>query len=384
MIPQNVYIFILLYIKIVVLLKKKKITLAVRNSIKQYSNSIISDKNSIFVLNKIYAMNSFGRIFRVSIFGESHGIQIGVVVDGCPAGIPLHENDLKEDFARRRAGGIGTTPRVEPDLPRIVSGVFNGKTTGAPITVVFENTNTKSGDYSNLWDHPRPGHADFTGQQKYGAYNDPRGGGHFSGRITLGIVAAGVIAKKIISPTIVSATLIEAGGSKDIQAAVEQAVATKNSIGGIVECVCTHVPVGIGEPFFDSAESLIAHMIFAVPATKGIEFGSGFAAAAMKGSEHNDNFISADGKTETNFAAGINGGITNGNDIVFRVPIKPTSSIGMPQETFNFKSKTVETLVVEGRHDACIALRIPVVIEAATAIALADLCLLAQQRPRIV
>jgi len=155
-------------------------------------------------------MNSFGRIFRVSIFGESHGIQIGAVVDGCPAGIPLHENDLKEDFARRRAGGIGTTPRVEPDLPRIVSGVFNGKTTGAPITIVFENTNTKSGDYSNLWDHPRPGHADFTGQQKYGAHNDPRGGGHFSGRITLGIVAAGVIAKKIISPTIVSATLIEA------------------------------------------------------------------------------------------------------------------------------------------------------------------------------
>lgn len=328
-------------------------------------------------------MNSFGRVFRVSIFGESHGIQIGAVIDGCPAGISLHEDDLKEDFARRRAGGLGTTPRIEPDLPRIVSGVFNGKTTGAPITVVFENTNTKSGDYSNLWDQPRPGHADFTGQKKYGGYNDPRGGGHFSGRITLGLVAAGVIAKKIISPTTISANLIEAGGSKDIQRAVEEAVATKNSIGGIIECKCSHVPVGIGEPFFDSAEAVISHMIFAVPATKGIEFGSGFAAAAMKGNEHNDRIITAEGKTETNYAGGINGGISNGNDIVFRVAVKPTSSIGMPQDTFNFRNKTVETLVIEGRHDACIALRIPVVIEAATAIALADLFLIAQQKPRV-
>ena len=328
-------------------------------------------------------MNSFGRVFRVSIFGESHGIQIGAVIDGCPAGISLHEDDLREDFARRRAGGLGTTPRIEPDLPRIVSGVFNGKTTGAPITVVFENTNTKSGDYSNLWDQPRPGHADFTGKKKYGGYNDPRGGGHFSGRITLGLVAAGVIAKKIISPTTITAKLIEAGGSKDIQRAVEEAVATKNSIGGIIECVCSQVPIGIGEPFFDSAEALISHMIFAVPATKGIEFGSGFAAATMKGNEHNDRIISAEGKTETNYAGGINGGITNGNDIVFRVAVKPTSSIGMPQDTFNFKNKTIETLVIEGRHDACIALRIPVVIEAATAIALADLFLIAQQKPRV-
>ena len=328
-------------------------------------------------------MNSFGRVFRVSIFGESHGIQIGAIIDGCPAGISLHEDDLKEDFARRRAGGLGTTPRIEPDLPRIVSGVFNGKTTGAPITIVFENTNTKSGDYSNLWDQPRPGHADFTGQKKYGGYNDPRGGGHFSGRITLGLVAAGVIAKKIISPTTITAKLIEAGGNKDIQRAVEEAVATKNSIGGIIECVCSQVPIGIGEPFFDSTEAVISHMIFAVPATKGIEFGSGFAAATMKGNEHNDRIISAEGKTETNYAGGINGGITNGNDIIFRVPIKPTSSIGIPQENFNFKNKTVETLVIEGRHDACIALRIPVVIEAATAIALADLFLIAQQKPRV-
>jgi len=190
-------------------------------------------------------MNSFGRMFRISIFGESHGIQIGVVIDGCPAGIPLAEDDLKKDFARRRAGGRGTTPRVEPDIPSIVSGVFQGKTTGAPLTIVFENTNIKSDDYSNLWDQPRPGHADFTAQQKYGGHNDPRGGGHFSGRITLGIVAAGVVAKKILGSVTVAATLIEAGGRKDIAAAVEEAIEAKDSIGGLIECRCTNMPVGL-------------------------------------------------------------------------------------------------------------------------------------------
>ena len=328
-------------------------------------------------------MNCFGRMFRVSIFGESHGIQIGAVIDGCPAGIPLTEDDLKDDLTRRRAGGRGTTPRVEPDLPRIVSGVFRGKTTGAPLTIVFENTNIKSDDYDNIWDQPRPGHADFTARQKYGDYNDPRGGGHFSGRITLGIVAAGAIAKKIISPVIVSASLIEAGGSKDIQAAVEEAIAAKDSIGGIIECCCTNMPVGLGEPFFDSAEALIAHIIFAVPATRGIEFGSGFRAAAMKGSEHNDCIIDEHGSTATNYAGGINGGITNGNDIVFRVPIKPTSSIGLPQKTYNFKENSVNTLLIDGRHDVCIAIRIPVIIECATAIVLADLMLQEQQRSRV-
>ncbi len=319
-------------------------------------------------------------MFRVSIFGESHGIQIGVVVDGCPAGIAFCEEDLTEDFARRRAGGRGTTPRVEPDLPRIVSGVFRGKTTGAPLTIVFENTNIQSDDYDNLWHHPRPGHADYTAQQKYNGYNDPRGGGHFSGRITLGIVAAGVLAKKFIAPATVCATLIEAGGSTDISGAVEKAIQSKDSIGGLIECCCSSLPVGLGEPFFDSVEAVIAHMIFAIPATRGIEFGSGFRAAAMKGSEHNDRIIDNRGTTATNFAAGINGGITNGNDIVFRVPIKPTSSIGIAQETYNFDHNDVETLLIEGRHDVCIALRIPVVIECGTAIALADLMLREMQR----
>ncbi len=329
-------------------------------------------------------MNSIGKIFRVSIFGESHGIQLGAVIDGCPAGLELDEQDFKADFARRRAGAKGTTPRVEPDLPRIVSGVYRNRTTGAPITVVFENTNTKSKDYDNLLTHPRPGHADFTSSKKYGSFQDPRGGGHFSGRITLGLVAAGVIAKKILADVTVSAKLIEVGGEKDIERRVEQAVADGDSVGGLIECTVSGLPVGLGEPFFDSVESLIAHYIFAVPATRGIEFGSGFKAAVMCGSEHNDDIIDASGKTRTNFASGINGGITNGNDIVFRVPIKPTSSISKPQQTYNFATDCVEELVVEGRHDACIALRIPVVIEAAAAAALADLMLLQQSRPRII
>ncbi len=328
-------------------------------------------------------MNRFGRIFSVSLYGESHGVQVGAVIDGCPAGIPLTESDMEADFARRRAGGRGTTPRHEPDLPKIVSGVFRGRTTGAPIAVVFENTDIRSKDYDHLVQHPRPGHADLTGRQKFGGHNDPRGGGHFSGRITLAIVAAGVIAKKVIAPVSVAATLIEAGGTRDIQQAVEAAIAAKDSIGGLVECRCTNLPSGLGEPFFDATESLLAHLVFAIPAIRGIEFGSGFRTAAMKGSEHNDPVVDADGKTGTNFAGGINGGITNGNDIYFRVAVKPTSSIGLPQATYHFKHQRVEPLVIEGRHDACIALRIPVVIECAAAIVLADLMLLEQQRRRV-
>jgi chorismate synthase len=328
-------------------------------------------------------MNSFGKIFKVSIYGESHGIQIGAVIDGCPAGMTLSEEDFKEDLSRRMAGAKGTTPRTEPDIPRIVSGVYKGKTTGAPIAVIFENTNIKSEDYANLKDQPRPGHADFTGHNKFGGYNDPRGGGHFSGRLTLCIVAAGVIAKKIISPSKVRASLIEAGGSTDIKNAVDKALEEKDSIGGIIECRCSEIPIGLGEPFFDSVESLISHMIFSIPATKGIEFGSGFASAGMKGSEHNDAIMDDTGKTKTNYAAGINGGISNGNEIVFRVAIKPASSISIPQDTYNFKSEKVEPLEIKGRHDVCIALRAPVVVECVTAIALADLMLISQIRPKI-
>jgi chorismate synthase len=328
-------------------------------------------------------MNTFGKLFKISIFGESHGESVGIVIDGCPAGIPLTHSDFNEDFSRRKSGARGTTPRREPDIPRIMSGVFNERTTGAPVMIMFENTNTRSGDYSKLTETPRPGHADFTAQQKFGGYQDYRGGGHFSGRLTLGLVAAGVIAKKIIDPVRVDATLIEAGGSSDIEAAIDRAVEARDSIGGIVECTVRKVPVGLGEPFFNSVEALLSHMVFSIPAIKGIEFGSGFGAAKMTGAAHNDNIVSALGATETNHAGGINGGITNGNEIVFRVAVKPTSSTHQVQRTMNMKSGQMEDLAVEGRHDTCIALRVPVVVEAATSIVVADLMMQAQKINRI-
>ncbi len=328
-------------------------------------------------------MNSFGQLFRVHIFGESHGSLVGVQIDGCPAGLPLKAEDFNDDIIRRKSGTKGTTPRIEADVPELATGAFQGTTTGAPLTILFRNQNTRSKDYSNLIDTPRPGHADYTGSVKFGGYNDYRGGGHFSGRLTLALVAAGVVAKKMIQPTTIHARLKKAGGSDDIDKAIEQALEENDSIGGIVECTTDHIPVGLGEPFFNSVESLISHAVFSIPAMKGIEFGSGFRAARMKGSEHNDNIISADGKTETNYAAGINGGITNGNPLVFRVAVKPTSSIGKAQETLNLKTGELEKLEVKGRHDACIALRVPPVLEAATAIVLADLFLLEQKLPRV-
>lgn len=321
-------------------------------------------------------MNTFGRIFRLSIFGESHGNGIGVVLDGVPPGINLAAEDFLPDLSRRRSGGKGTTPRIEPDLPELLSGVYNGFTTGAPLTVLFRNTNTKSSDYDNLRDMPRPGHSDFTARIKFGGYADPRGGGHFSGRITLGLVAAGVVAKKIISPVEISSQILELGGDTDIARAIDNITDSGDSIGGIIQCKATNMPKGLGEPFFGSVESTISQLIFSIPAIKGIEFGSGFVAARMRGSEHNDAYISVEGKTRTNNAAGINGGISNGNDLIFRIAVKPTSSISLPQETINMKTGTMETLKVEGRHDVCIALRVPVVAEAAAAVALADLLLL--------
>ncbi len=328
-------------------------------------------------------MNSFGRLFRVSIFGESHGVGVGITIDGVPAGIALAFSDFKSDLSRRRSGSKGTTPRKEADLPKILSGVFNDHTTGAPLTIMFENTNTRSKDYDKLRETPRPGHADFVASKKFGGFEDYRGGGHFSGRLTTGLVAAGVLARKIIEPVKVHAQLIEAGGQKDIDNAIDNALESGDSIGGIVECTASNVPVGLGEPFFDSVESALSHMVFSIPAMKGIEFGSGFGAAKMKGSEHNDRIISMDGKTATNYSAGINGGITNGNDIVFRVAVKPTSSIAKKQHTLNIKSGKTEDFEIKGRHDTCIALRVPVVLEAACAIVLADLLMLARQRKRI-
>ena len=334
-------------------------------------------------------MNSFGNLFKVNIFGESHGPSVGITIDGCPAGISLFAEDFVTDIERRKGGSQpGTTPRKEDDIPIFLSGVFNDKTTGAPLTVIFENNNTRSGDYVKQRDVPRPGHADLTASQKFGGYEDFRGGGHFSGRLTVCLVAAGVIAKKIISHTYSDincvATLLEVGGETDIEKGIEKAMKLGDSVGGIVECVVKNIPVGLGEPFYDSVESLLSHAVFAIPAVKAIEFGAGFAAAKMLGSEHNDAIQNKDGRTLTNNAGGISGGITNGNDIVFRIAVKPTSSTPKPQQTFNKVSEEVESFSVKGRHDLCIALRVPVVLEAVTAITFVDLLLKEQKIKRVM
>lgn len=329
-------------------------------------------------------MNSFGRLFRIHIFGESHGHSVGVIVDGCPAGLLLREGDLFADIERRRSGVLGTTKRIETDSPKIVSGIFNDRTTGSPITILFENKDTEVGQYEIFKEIPRPGHADFTSNHKFAGFNDYRGGGHFSGRMTLGLVASGVIAKKVLEPISISASIVEIGGKTEFEQIIKTALAEGDSVGGLIKCVISRVPVGLGEPFFDSVESLISHIVFAIPGVKGIEFGSGFQAARMRGSEHNDRIIDINGKTATNHAGGINGGITNGNDITFRVAVKPTSSIAKSQRTLNIRTGEMTDLSISGRHDACIALRVPVIIEAASAAVMADLMLIEQKIPKVM
>jgi chorismate synthase len=328
-------------------------------------------------------MNSFGRLLRVSILGESHGSGLGVVIDGCPAGLPLAPEDFEPDLARRRAGAKGTTPRREADVPRLKTGTLNGRATGAPLLVWFDNEDVRSAAYDKLADTPRPGHADLVGRQKFGGFNDPRGGGHFSGRLTAGLVAAGVVAKRLLGEVKVQARLTEAGGLSDIDRAVQEALAARDSVGGFVECRASPLPAGLGEPFFDSAESLLAHLIFAIPAIKGVEFGDGFEASRRRGSEVNDEILDAAGRTRSNHAGGINGGLTNGNELVLRVAVKPTSSISRAQRTVNLKTGESVELAVGGRHDACIALRVPVVLEAAVALVLCDLMLLEGRIPRV-
>ena len=339
-------------------------------------------------------MNTFGRKFRVSIFGESHGEFIGVVMDGVPAGLELSEQDFEQDILRRKSGAKGTTPRIEEDRPMIVSGVYEGHTTGAPLTVMFRNGNTRSGDYSLFEAMPRPGHADLTAALKWDDCQDPRGGGHFSGRLTLPVVAAGVVAKKILTDatllddtpfTGVDARIVELGGivsehsrgaflPEAWQEAIDKAIEEGDSLGAVVECTVPDIDPGYGEPFWDSVESQIAHAVFAIPGVRGIDFGDGFAASRMMGSQHNDP-IGPDGRPTKNGAGGANGGIKNGAPLTFRVAFKPTSSIRKAQTTFNFQTGEMDTLEIPGRHDVCFALRAPVVVEAMTAIVLADLAL---------
>lgn len=330
-------------------------------------------------------MNSFGRNFRVSIVGESHGPAVGVILDGVPSGLTLAPEDFLVDIERRKGGTQkGTTPRKEDDLPIFQTGLFNGKATGAPMTILFENKNTRSGDYEKQRAVPRPGHADFVAHEKFGGFEDFRGGGHFSGRLTVGLVAAGVIAKKMLGAIEVKASILEIGGETDLEKGLQKAIDAKDSIGGIVECRVSGLPIGLGEPFFDSVESVISHAVFAIPAVRGIEFGTGFAAARMFGVEHNDPIENNSGKTRTNHAGGIVGGITNGNELVFRIAIKPTSSTPKEQVTLNWESGEQETFSVKGRHDLCIALRVPVVLEAVTAFVLADLMIQTGQISRVL
>jgi chorismate synthase len=327
-------------------------------------------------------MNSYGRIFRVNIFGESHGDYVGVNIDGCPAGIHLTGSHFAEDIERRKPGAKGTTPRKEDDVPQFISGVFNDTTTGAPLTILFKNANTRSSDYEKQRAVPRPGHADFVAHKKFKGFEDYRGGGHFSGRLTVAIVAVGVIAKRVIASLSnenrisIRSTILEIGGEKDIEKGLQKAIDEKDTIGGIVECIVSGLPIGLGEPFFDSVESVLSHAVFSIPAVKGIEFGAGFAAAKMFGSQHNDALINADGTTKTNNAGGVVGGITNSNDLVYRISIKPTSSTPKVQLTLNVETGSIEPFSVKGRHDLCIALRVPVVLEAITAMVLADLMLI--------
>ena len=320
--------------------------------------------------------NSFGSKFKLSIWGASHAPEVGVRIEGVPQGIALSEADFETDLARRRASAKGTTARHEADIPTLRTGVVEGITTGEPIEIVFQNGDTRSSDYSQFESHNRPSHIDFTARAKYGSEVDLRGSGQFSGRMTVLLVAAGVVAKKILQNTEYQTSIVEVGGSRneaDFADIIASAMADGDSVGGVVVCRTRGIEVGLGEPFFDSAESIIAHLLFSVPAVKGVEFGSGFEGVKLRGSERNDCFVDGEGHTATNNEGGINGGITNGNELVVRVAIKPTASISCEQMTYNNELGKVAPLRIKGRHDACIALRAAVVVEAVVAIALAEL-----------
>ena len=352
--------------------------------------------------------SSWGKTFQISLFGESHGAGIGVVIDGMPAGLKL-DFDALDAFMKRRAPGRDktSTPRKETDRPEILSGLHNDTTTGAPLAAFIRNSDTHSSDYAELSSLARPGHADYTGFLRYGGFNDVRGGGHFSARLTAPLVFAGGIAKQLLASqniligahiarvagiddarfkdvTLDSGTLLKAGTSafpvldeqagEQMRQAIESARLEQDSVGGIVECGIIGVPAGIGSPIFDGIENRISSIIFGIPAVKGIEFGAGFAAADLRGSQNNDAFVVASDaiKTKTNHPGGILGGISSGMPIVFRAAFKPTPSISQPQETVDFCKNAPAQLSIKGRHDPCVVVRAVPVVEAAAAIAIVD------------
>ena len=349
--------------------------------------------------------NTFGNSVSVTLFGESHGVAIGAVIDGLPAGIEVNEEFIAHQLDLRRPVGKISTPRQEADKFTIVSGVFNGKTTGTSVCVVIPNENTKSKDYASSYGKARPGHADFTAFSKYNGCEDYRGGGHFSGRITAGLVAVGAVAietlknknihigthikkcagvedvdfsdynKEIDTLSNKMFAVLDDKKGEDMISAIEKVSANGDSVGGILETVVTGLPVGIGEPWFDSVESMLSHILFSIPAIKGVEFGAGFECADMFGSEMNDNFTYENGivKTITNNNGGINGGITNGMPVLFKCAVKPTPSISKEQETVDFIKGENAVLSTKGRHDPCIVHRARVVVDSVTAIVLCDL-----------
>ncbi|MGB9714207.1 MAG: chorismate synthase [Candidatus Bathyarchaeales archaeon] len=351
------------------------------------------------------AGNSFGKAFVITCFGESHGKCVGMVIDGCPAGLPLSEKDIQKELDKRRPGASKvSTPRVEEDKAEILSGVFGGYTTGAPICIIAWNMDVDSEPYERLKDKPRPGHADYTAQLRYGGFNDYRGGGRFSGRVTAAYVMAGAVAKKLLA-TIgaeVLAHTVQIGSVKvskkisyeeirknvyenDVRCADPQAAALMideiskvksegDSLGGVVECIALNYPAGVGDPIFDSLDADIAKIMFDIPGVKGVEIGAGFGAASMKGSENNDAFRIRRGKivTETNNCGGILGGLSNGMPIIVRIAFKPTSSILKKQRTVDLKRMEEVDLKLSGRHDPCIVPRAVPVVESCIAIVLAD------------
>lgn len=351
----------------------------------------------------------WGNKIKVSIFGESHGNAIGINIDGLPSGLELNLDDIAYEMRRRAPGKSPlSTARSEDDIPEILSGYFNGKTTGTPLCAIIRNTNTRSKDYSLLKDVMRPGHADYSGNIRYNGFNDYRGGGHFSGRITAPLVFAGAVCKQILKEKgiIVAAhvksiknikdksfidstldlnylnslksfelPLIDKSIEENMRKEILEAKEDMDSVGGTIECGVFGISAGVGNPFFDSVESTLAHLLFSVPAVKGVEFGRGFELTSMRGSEANDEIYYEGGvvKTKTNNNGGILGGITNGMPIIFTTAIKPTSSIGKKQNTINIGSKENTILKVEGRHDPCIVQRAIPVVEAVTAIAICEL-----------
>lgn len=323
-------------------------------------------------------MNSYGTLFRVTLYGESHQDAIGVVVDGMIPGTVIDEARIKADLERRKPGAIGTTPRKEDDDFIITSGVFNHKATGSPIHLMIQNKNTQSKDYEHLKQQPRPGHADFVSQVKYKGFQDYRGGGRFSGRLTAALVAAGSLAKMML-PYQFSSEMISVGELTDLSHLDDyllEIAKNGDSVGGIVKVMVKDVPIGLGEPFFQKLDAEIAKMVMSIPAVKGVSFGAGFEAAHEPGSYWNDQLLNERGITKSNHSGGVSGGISNGNDLIIKVLVKPTSSIQKAQKTYDFEKKEVSELTIGGRHDVAIIRRIGVVLENAIAIVLADLTLM--------